>query len=53
MLKCGITFYMCYQDGRIGVEHIDRVTQLADLLTKPLDQVQFETPHNDMDVQDY
>jgi hypothetical protein len=27
----------CYQDGRIAVEHIDGLKQLADLLTKPLD----------------
>jgi len=53
MLKCGITLYMCYQDGPIEVEHIDRVTQLADLLIKPLNQVWFETLHNDMGVRDY
>jgi hypothetical protein len=27
----------CFQDRRIGVEHIYGVKQLADLLTKPLD----------------
>jgi hypothetical protein len=43
----------CYQDGRIGVKHIDGVKQSADLLTKPLDRVQFEIQCNDMCVRDY
>ena len=43
----------CYPDGRIGVEHIDGVKQLADLLTKPLDRVRFETPRNDIGFRDY
>ena len=43
----------CYQDDRTGVEHIDRVKQLENLLTKPLDRVQFQTLCNEMGVQDY
>ena len=38
----------CYQDGRIGVENTDGVKQLADLLTKPLDRVQYEIQLNDV-----
>jgi len=40
----------CYQDGRIGVEHIDIVKQSVDFLMKPLDRVQFETLRNDIGV---
>ena len=43
----------CYQDGRIGVEHIEGVNQLADLLTKSLDQVWIETLRYDIGVWDY
>ena len=32
----------CYQEGRTGVEHIDRGKQLANLLTKSLDRVRFQ-----------
>ena len=40
----------CYQDGHAGVEHIDRVKQLPDLLAKPVDRVRFETLYNDIGV---
>jgi len=38
----------CYQDGHKGVGHMYGVKQLADLLMKLLDQVWFETKHNDV-----
>jgi hypothetical protein len=45
-------YFVCerYQDGCIGMEHINSVKQSADLLMKPLDQVRFETLLDDMGV---
>jgi hypothetical protein len=40
----------CYQGGRRGVKHIDGLKQLADLLTKPLDQMRVENLRNDIGV---
>lgn len=43
----------CYQDGQIGVEHIDGLKQLADVLTIPLDRTRVETLGNDVRVREY
>ena len=43
----------CYQDGSIGMEHIDGIKQSTDFLMKAMDRVRFETLHNDMGVRGY
>jgi len=40
-----------FLDGELGLEHIEGAEQLADLLTKPLERVQFEMLRSEIGAQ--